>query len=268
MEAGVSTACFYPMDTKDAFRMLAENGVKNIEFFVNSFSELEPDYIRELKAIQKEYGVTIPSLHPFTCPLETLLFFSEYPARRRDGLEFYKPYFQVAQELGVKYFVLHGENLAGKLPAEKSYESIRQMVDCAAEFGVQVIQENVDRCKSSQPEYLVNMKKAVPNIKFLLDVKQAVRSGRSPFEFIDSVGEDIAHIHISDHTKENPCLPIGKGELELSKLIKELFAKGFDQCLMLELYRENFKDLEDVLKSYRTLLQNIENNVKLFDRFR
>ena len=35
VKAGISTACLYPMKLENAFRQLAENGIKTAEIFVN-----------------------------------------------------------------------------------------------------------------------------------------------------------------------------------------------------------------------------------------
>ena len=48
MVTGISTSCFYPLETEKALALLVEAGAKNGEVFLNSFSELEEPYLRAL----------------------------------------------------------------------------------------------------------------------------------------------------------------------------------------------------------------------------
>lgn len=49
MFAGVSTACYYPELTENAFEHLLDNNVKAVEIFVNSNTEVQKDYLTELQ---------------------------------------------------------------------------------------------------------------------------------------------------------------------------------------------------------------------------
>lgn len=56
----------------------------------------------------KRFDVRCVSVHPFTCEIEQLMFFSEYERRINDILEYYKLYFQFMNIVGAKIFVFHG----------------------------------------------------------------------------------------------------------------------------------------------------------------
>ena len=64
MRAGVSTACFYPLELENAFEALASRGVRIAEIFVNTDSELYDPYLSEMLAVQREYGVKVGTVHP------------------------------------------------------------------------------------------------------------------------------------------------------------------------------------------------------------
>lgn len=259
MTVGVSTACFYPMETKEAFLMLAQNGIKNIEVFTNSPSELKIEYLNELQAIAKHYGVSIPSIHPFTSGMETMLFFSEYPSRFTDGLNWYRSYFKAAEYLNAKYFILHGESIHNNYPILSSYQHIKELVEYGREFGVEVLHENVVRSKSSDVAYLKGLREFFPEMKFVLDVKQAIRSGGDPFEFLSELGSSILHVHMSDNSKESDCLPINKGTFSVKNFLNMLLRNKYDGCIMIELYRDSFKDMDDIINSYQIIHEFIRD---------
>ena len=78
MKAGVSTACLYPMPVEESLYQLAVNGVANVEIFINTHSELKKDFACNIADILKRFDVKCRAVHPFTCELEPLMFFSEY----------------------------------------------------------------------------------------------------------------------------------------------------------------------------------------------
>mgnify|MGYP004609835595 FL=1 len=63
---GISSACFYPEETLDAVKRCAGLGFCNVEVFMNSFSELEAPYLRELNAVRRSEGIRFTSVPPFT----------------------------------------------------------------------------------------------------------------------------------------------------------------------------------------------------------
>ena len=81
MQLGVSTSCYYPRTTEDSLRILLDAGVKTIEVFFNSHSELEPLFLMQLRAMANDAGAQIVSVHPYTSGMEGILFFSDYDHR-------------------------------------------------------------------------------------------------------------------------------------------------------------------------------------------
>ena len=93
-------------------------------------------------------------------------------------------------------------------------------------------------------------------VAFVLDIKQAVRSGISPFELLDKLGNKIRHIHISDNDEEHDCLPIYSGSFDFELLVNRLKAINYNGALILELYRNNYS-------TYDELAFNIQSVEKL-----
>ena len=81
---------------------------------------------------------------------------------------------------------------------------------------------------------------------FVLDIKQAVRAGCSPFAMLEAMGEKIVHVHLSDHNREENCLPPGKGDFDFTRLFRELKKIGFQGTPVIELYRRNFGKIREL----------------------
>ena len=177
--AGVSSACFFPMDTLHSVQKLTEWKVPNIEIFFNSFQELKPGYLEQLAECCRASQTQVVSVHPFTSGSESFYFFTDYPGRIQDGLEIYRHFLHAANYLGAQLLVFHGASVFSSLSMEKSAEHFYALDRMAREeYGVTVAYENVVRSKSKEPDYLLELKQWYPQLACVLDVKQALRSGK------------------------------------------------------------------------------------------
>lgn len=251
---GVSSACFYPMETLCAVRQLCAWKIPNIEIFFNSPRELKEEYVQKLHQLCQQSGTQVVSVHPFTSGIEPLFFFSEYPGRFEDGIELYEGYLRAAKKLGAKLLVFHGDSPYSKIPQEKAFDQLRRFDRFALEqYGVRVAYENVVRCRGRDPQYFASLREYYPEMRFVLDIKQALRSGRLPSEYIRLLGDSICHVHISDSTAERDCLPVGGGEMNLHELLQELKEQGFHGSVLQEVYRDSYEHPQQVLEGYRAL---------------
>ena len=253
MRAGVSSACLYPMETKKSLLTLAELGVKNAEIFVNTFSETKTEYVKELREIARANGMSISSIHPYTCAMEGMYFFSSYESRFLDGIELYKSYFNMASELGAEIFVLHGAPRMARFEDEFYFEHFDRLRREAKSFGVTLAQENVERCKGGSLEFLLRMKEEIPELKIVLDVKQAVRAGKNPFDFLNALGDSVCHIHLSDNSSSCECLPLGRGSFDLRGFLARANEVSNAKSVIIELYRDNFKRIFELGENYSYL---------------
>lgn len=250
MNFGISTSCFYPLNTEEALEYLGKAGVKQCEVFLNSTSETTPGFAKELKKIADYYGLKIVSVHPFSSFAETFMLFSEYQRRFDDTLEFYKRTFDVTSLLGADISVIHGGLIPEKISRSKYFERFKMLIDTGKECGVRVTPENVNRHLSESPAFLREMKACLGNdFGLVFDVKQANRAGYDPIEFAKEFAEDIIHVHISDHNSENDCLPPSEGHFDFRKLFSVLDGVGYDGSCIIELYRQNYGNYEELLKS-------------------
>lgn len=260
MNIGVSTASLYPLHIEDAFAALAELGIKTAEIFANSTSEAREPYVSQLCGIRDRNDMIIPSFHPFSSPMESVFLFSTYDRRIEEMMELYREFFGAMNRLGAKIFVLHGAILSSKCTVPHYLKQFRMLSEAGREFGVTVAQENVSYCLSGDLEFLKTMKRELgDHASFVLDLKQARRSGDDPLEYIDKLGTSIVHCHLSDADADCDCMPIGKGKFDFALFTKKLLSIGYDGAFIVELYRQNYGELSELRESVEALSEIIEN---------
>ncbi|MBR1592183.1 MAG: sugar phosphate isomerase/epimerase [Ruminococcus sp.] len=252
MTAGVSTACLYPMPVEESLYQLAVNGVSCVEVFINTHSELKKEFACNIADILGRFDMKCVSVHPFTCEIEPLMFFSEYERRIDDMLEYYRLYFSFMNIVGADIFVFHGAK--GNITKELYCERYSRLYSLGREYGIQVAVENVSRCRSSSSSFIRDISRMLGDeFAFVLDTKQALRSGESPFSFVDAAGKSLKHIHISDSGEMGDCLPIGKGSFRFGQFFDKVSAANSDANVILELYRNGFRGISDLISGYNIL---------------
>lgn len=254
MLAGVSSASLYPLETERSVKQLGELGVKNIEIFMNDFSEISGGIFEEILQTVREYEMNVVSLHPFTSPMESGFLFSNYPRRQQALLDMYKGFFECMNRLGAKIFVLHGAILSSKCPDDRYFEQFSRLLDVAEEYNITIGQENISYCKSGSLDFLKRLReKCGERTKYVLDLKQARRSGISALEILDELGKDVVHVHISDADGKRDCLPIGMGTENFGLIINRLNELGYDGALLIELYRSNYSEYGELAEGVKTI---------------
>lgn len=255
MQSGISTACLYPMLLEKSFSTLISMGFHTYEVFINTFSELEEKYLKQLKEMATESGSMIQSVHPFTSGYENFLLFSDYKRRFEDGLEFYKHYLNACNLLGANLLVLHGRRSDKKsISDEEFFDRYLQFYELGQKFGVTIAQENVNLFCSNRVDFIWKMRRTCgEKCAFVLDIKQAVRGGINPFELCTAMGEQICHVHINDNNDDSDCLLPGFGSMDYRKLINLLKKFGFDGCLMIEVYRKSFGELNELILAKKNI---------------
>lgn len=255
--AGVSTACLFPRPLEESLYDLAVNGVSCVEIFVNTHSELKKSFAYATANLLKRFDVKCVSVHPFTCEMEQLMLFSDYERRIEDTLEYYKLFFRFMNIVGADIFVFHG----GKSVRNKELycERYLRLYRLGKEFGVRVAVENVTRCQSGSSAFIKEISKMLGDeFCFVLDTKQAVRSGETPFSFLDAAGSKTVHVHLSDSGELGDCLPVGKGRFRFKQFFEKLSGYNPDCSVILELYRNNFGGISELISNYGIINKMIE----------
>lgn len=261
MRFGVSTASLFPLHTEDAFAELARLGIKTAEVFANSECEASEPIVSQITEISRRSGMDVVSLHPFSSPMESVYLFSLYDRRIDEMIGMYRRFFAGMNKMGAKIFVLHGAIKSSKCTPEHYMKQFRLLAEAGREYGITVAQENVCYCMSGSLDFLLAMKRELGEYaKFVLDLKQARRSGYNPFDIIDALGGSIVHCHCSDANADRDCMPIGEGSFDFSLLGKKLGATGYDGAYVVELYRSDYGDYSELKTSADRLEELIAGN--------
>lgn len=241
MKLGISSACLYPEVTEKAVKYLCENGTPEIEIFFNSACEIKGKILSEIAYITRANGTKVVSVHPFTSGFEPFMLFSDYERRFEDGLEFTKTYFDAMNTLGAKIFVLHGDRFESRHSDERYFERYLKLFRAAKKEGICVAQENVCRCRSRELDFIKNMNSALGDeVAFVLDLKQATRSGLDFKDVLSAMGDKLVHLHLNDCDEQNDCLLPGKGNRDFKEFFEIVQNNAYKGSAVIEVYRQNF----------------------------
>ena len=260
MKIGISTACFYPLETEKALKKIVDKGIECTEVFFNAECELTDEFVRELVRV-KDAGVTeIVSLHPTMSLAESFMLFSAYDRRTQQGLDQYRRYGEIAAMLGAKYIIMHGGKDNGILNCEQYCERFLKIAECVREGGGILLQENAAKFRAGELRFLSEMKKHLgKSAEFCLDTKQCIRRGYTPFDAIEEIGENIKHLHISDSTPCDDCLLPKRGNFDFAGMFERLSALGYDGNAVIEVYSKAYESFDEIFES----LQNLKENLSL-----
>ena len=255
--AGVSTACLFPRSLEDSLYDLAVNGIGCVEVFLNTHSELKKSFAAGIADTLNRFDVKCVSVHPFTCEIEQLAFFSEYERRFTDSVEYYKHFFSFMNTVGADIFVFHGAK--GASP-ELFCERFSKLSRIGRESGITVALENVSRCRSGSSAFIREAASMLGSeFAFVLDTKQAIRAKETPFDFLEAAGSSTVHVHISDSGELGDCLRIGRGRFRFKQFFARLNELNPQCSVILELYRNGFGGISDLVNDYNILLNMTEN---------
>ncbi len=251
MKIGISTSCFYPLETEKSLLEVCKSNADCTEIFFNADCELENGFVKELKQIKDCYGTKILSIHPTMSLAESFRLFSAYDRRKIEGLDFFRRYGEICGILGAEYVILHGGKPNGILDDDEYCERFVEIGEAVAENGGILLQENVAKYRAGNIDFLKFIKQKLKNdARFCLDIKQCIRGGYSPFDAIKILGDSIKHIHISDNNQEKDCLLPGNGTFDYSAFFKELKQIDYKNNAVIEVYRDAYKDYGDIFSSY------------------
>jgi len=250
MVIGISLACFYPEHPEDVVDRVCDLGFKTAELFLNTFSELDVSYIKSFADICDKRGLSIYSIHPFTSALENYMFFSPYDRRINYSVYLYQRYCDVAKTLGAKVINIHGDRGLGLQDIEKYCECIIPLAELSEKNGVIMSHENVFFNSINHPEFVKRLREKLgDSVNFTFDIKQANKGGTNPYELCDAMSSNVVNFHINDYDNENICLLPGDGIVKHERLIKTLLSNNYSGPAIIEVYRGNFSDTNDILRS-------------------
>jgi sugar phosphate isomerase/epimerase len=109
--------------------------------------------------------------------------------------------------------------------------------------------ENVEWSTYNRPGVFAKLQEYVPDLKGVLDIKQARISSFGYQPYLEEMGDRIATVHLSDIREDGKmCLP-GRGVFDFEELIKRLRNAGCQAPLLIEAYKDDYNDVEELQKS-------------------
>lgn len=258
MKVGISSACFYPyINTEDTLDIINGTDAGLCEVFLEADCEFEENYLQELGKRAKSIGLDIYSVHPFSVGFEPFLF-DRYERRRMDMEKRFRKVCRAAQILGARSYTFHGLRKTPAFPdVRDTARGMDGLVSIAEEYGVKLAWENVAWCMSSSPEFMeLVLREMRGDIRFTLDIKQALRANHDPMEYLDVYGERLINVHINDASKESSCLLPGRGTVDLKGIIGRVQGISKDIPFIIEVYRENFSS-NDELREAREFIEGL-----------
>ena len=250
MQLGMSMAAFYGrFETEEAAARIAKLPLDCAEVFLQSDSEITKEFAAVVK--RNLGGMACTSVHP-------LGGYENYmvgrPARQvRDAFAHFEKVLAAGEILGAKTFVYHGRNTPLLSPLawnlKWNIEAITPMCEMARQCGMEIGWENVCWCQLTVPERVLEAKAALPQVRFTLDIKQAMRAGRDPIEYVYAMGERLCNVHVCDwHEGGKLCLP-GEGAFDFGVLMKALRDVEYDGPVIIEPYLALIESDEALLRS-------------------
>ena len=250
MQLGLSTAAFYGRwETEEAAAQIAKLPLDCAEVFLQSDSECTEEFAALVK---KNLGSVIcTSVHP-------LGGYENYMACRperqvRDAFDHYRRILDAGRVLGARTFVYHGRNTPQLSPLpwnlKWNIEALAPMCEEAKRRGMVVGWENVYWCQLTVPSRVLEAKAALPQVRFTLDIKQAMRAGCDPIDYVHAMGDRLCNVHVCDWQEDGKlCLP-GEGIFDFEALMRALRETGYDGPVIMEPYLALIKSGEALERS-------------------
>lgn len=261
MRTGVSTASlFLRENNEDALPLLEKLGVKTAEVFLTSFSEYGYPFADLLK--ERKGELFINSVHDLNTGFEPQLF-NAHPRVRVDAFGWLEKVLESANALGAPYYTFHGTarvKRASRSGDKDDFTSIidgfRRIDDACKKKGVTLCLENVEWSTYNRVGVFSKIKQGLPDLKGVLDIKQARISGYPYEEYLNEMGQSIAYAHLSDIDERGKMCLAGKGVFDFDTLIKRLQDVGFNGALLIEAYAGDYERQEE-LKTACDYLQEL-----------
>ena len=251
MQVGISTASLFGrFNTEDALKFLSENGVPCAEVFLESYCEYNLEFAKLLNSVNK--NTKIHSVHTLTTQFEPQLY-SINERAQKDSFALLDMTMSSAKEFGAKCYTFHGGARFKKTPFSINYDRVgditQRIIDVCEKHNICLAYENVHWGYYNYLGFFNEIRKRTVGLKATLDIKQARQSGVAVEDLIKEMGSDIVTVHLSDVKEDGKMALPGKGITDFNLLFKRLKDVGFDGALMLEVYKDDYSNFDQLFGS-------------------
>jgi sugar phosphate isomerase/epimerase len=254
MELAASTLHLLDRPLEDILEDLIKLDVKNIELADSGNHSLNPKRVERLQELRSSYELEF-SVH---APYADTNLSADDDLIREWVLKRIRASIRFASEIEAKNLVIHPGWTTATEPFMRgrswdlNIRSLRWLQRYAGDYGVECLLENVP---NPTPYILVTVddfrlfdNEMTPSLNYVLDIGHAHLQGEV-YEFIDSLGSKIKHVHVSDNEGvQDQHLPIGEGTVDWKSVIGALKKSGFDGWVVVESYTKMAENLSYLKK--------------------
>lgn len=258
MKIGLSAGAYFGMcETEEALMRMSHLPLDTCEVFLSSPSEYTQRFAT--RALYQLDTLPVTSIHPLGTQFEAQLF-SPSQRQTQDAFAVFEQVCAVAPRLKAEYYIFHGPySVYGHMPPEKIRfleERFPAMQAIAAKNGLTILWENVFWCALARPEEVRTLLARVPDLSFVLDLKQALRANVDPFQMLSAMSGRVRHLHVLDWTADGHLALPGRGCFDWKRLHRVLQDEGFDGAIIIEPYAALVEN-EDALKESIAFLRDV-----------
>ncbi len=252
MKVGISSASLFGrFHTEDAVQKLNELKVDTTEVFFETFSEYTKKFGKKIKKMKGD--IDVHSIHTLTTQFEPTLY-SQNDRAQKESFDLLEGTLSAGEIIGAKYYTFHGVARVKRVPMTIDFDRVgritNDIITSCKKHDMALAYENVHWAYYNYIGFFSELKKRCPDLKGTFDLKQARQSNINYREFIDEMKGDIVTAHLSDVKEDGKmCLP-GKGTVDFDEMFSRLRDVGFDGALILEVYKNDFERLEELMESY------------------
>ena len=262
MRIGLSTAAFYGRyETEEAAAHMSVLDIDCAEAFLQTASEYTVDFARQVRGNLR--GIPCTSVHPLGTAFENALG-SRSPRQKRDAFDVFRRVLDAGQAMGAGVYVYHGRH-SPQLRAlpwdlEANAALLAPMIEEARLRGMTIAWENVFWCQLTTPNRVRQARAMLPEVRFTLDIKQAMLAGGDPMAMARAMGGALVNVHVCDWDADGRlCLP-GEGNFDFGALFALLREIGYDGPVIAEPYLGLIGSDEALAASLRFLRTQAEKS--------
>lgn len=248
MRLGMSTAAYYGrLETDEAAALCAAMELDCCEVFLETHSEYNEGFGDTVRTALR--GLPAHSVHPKGTQFEGDLF-GKSPRQRRDALRTWEGVLAAAKAMGAKVYVYHGPtdfSRRGQGPNLVAQQGVLvELCAMAAQQGICIGWENVVWAGLNTQEHVARIRDALPDMRFVLDIKQAMRCEVDALALLEVMGDRLVNVHLCDWDADGAlCLP-GKGIFDFDSFFCALRRQRYEGPVILEPYPHLFENQEEI----------------------
>lgn len=226
-------------DLSVSIRKAADLGYDGVELALLRADQVD---LPSIKRLLRQHGLAVPAISTGQVFAEAGLYLThpDPDARERCAATFHR-LCEVAADLGAMVNVGRArgfipEDEPREVAEARFLEGIRRIADHAAQLGVTLVLEPVNRYESNFVNSLVDGADVVKrvdrqNVRLMADVFHMNIEDASIAGSLESCRESLAYVHFADSNRRAP----GQGHLDFASLVATLRAIGYDGWVTVEI---------------------------------